>query len=142
MKKEKKHRNFIPQPDYPGGPKGITEFIYKELKYPEDAVPHKVEGTVVLKAEINYKGDVIDAKIISSLFPSCDEEAIRVVKLLKFKIEKIRDLKVRFYKTFNIKFKMSIKNTEMIVNYIVLKSEPKKQKLESPKIIINYKINE
>lgn len=95
-----------------------------------------------MKAEINYKGDVIDAKIISSLFPSCDEEAIRVVKLLKFKIEKIRDLKVRFYKTFNIKFKMSIKNTEMIVNYIVLKSEPKKQKLESPKIIINYKINE
>jgi len=140
LKKEKKHRNFIPQPDYPGGPKGITEFIYKELKYPEDAVPHKVEGTVVLKAEINYKGDVIDAKIISSLFPSCDEEAIRVVKLLKFKIEKIRDLKVRFYKTFNIKFKMPIKTAEVIVNYTVLKTEPKKQKLESPKINFTYKI--
>jgi len=140
LKKEKKHRNFIPQPDYPGGPKGITEFIYAQLKYPEDAIPHKVEGTVVLKAEIDYKGVVIDAKIISSLFPSCDEEAIRVVKLLKFKIEKIRDLKVRFYKTFNIKFKMPIKTAEVIVNYTVLKTEPKKQKLESPKINFTYKI--
>lgn len=140
MKKEKKHRNFIPQPDYPGGPKGITEFIYKELKYPEDAIPHKVEGTVVLKAEINYKGDVIDAKIISSLFPSCDEEAIRVVKLLKFKIEKIRDLKVRYYKTFNIKFKMLLRTSELVINYTVLKNESTKPLIEIPKYIINYKL--
>lgn len=140
MKKEKKRKSFIPQPDYPGGPKGITEFIYSQLKYPEEAIQHKIEGTVVLKAEINYKGVVIDARIISSLFPACDEEAIRVVKLLKFKIDKIRDLKVSYFKTFNIKFKVPIKSLDLVVNYTVIKNETKQPGHESPKIIINYKM--
>ncbi len=140
MKKERKRKSFIPQPDYPGGPKGITEFIYSQLKYPEEAIQHKIEGTVVLKAEINYKGVVIDARIISSLFPACDEEAIRVVKLLKFKIDKIRDLKVSYFKTFNIKFKVPIKSPEFVINYTVLKNTLKKENVIPQKIIINYKI--
>ncbi|HRG68791.1 MAG: energy transducer TonB [Saprospiraceae bacterium] len=138
MKKVKKHKNFIPQPEFLGGPKGITDFIYRELKYPDEAMLHKIEGTVVLKAEINYKGEIIDVKIISSLHPVCDEEAKRVVKLLKFKIEKVRDIKVSFFKTFNIKFKMPPKSNELLLNYSIVQSDKNLTNPASKKL--NYKI--
>jgi TonB family protein len=94
VKKETKAKNFIPKPEYKGGPKALTQFIHDQLKYPKEALDKKIEGTVVLKAEINYRGEVIGTKIISGIGYGCDEEASRVVSLLKFHIDKIRNLKV------------------------------------------------
>ena len=105
MQKEKKDKNFIQKPIYEGGPKAMKEFIGKNLQYPEEAAKQQIEGTVRLNYTINYKGAVIDTKIISSLGYGCDEEAIRLVKLLQFKVPKVHKLKVKFHKNINIHFK-------------------------------------
>ncbi|MBK9643269.1 MAG: hypothetical protein IPO72_18795 [Saprospiraceae bacterium] len=48
-KKHLKEKNFIPQPQYPGGPKAMSKFVEEQLKYPDEAIKHQIEGTVVVK---------------------------------------------------------------------------------------------
>lgn len=106
MKKERKDKHFVKKPFYEGGLKALREFIGKHKKYPKKALEQKIEGTVYLRYTINYKGKVIDAKILSSLGHGCDKEAIRVVKLLKFKVQKNYTGKIKFFKTIQIHFKL------------------------------------
>jgi TonB family protein len=138
-KKHLKEKNFIPQPQYPGGPKAMSKFVSDQLKYPEEAIKHQIEGTVVVKIEINYLGNVVDAHIISGLGHGCDQEAIRVVKLLKFNIAKIHQLKVSFFKTINIGFQLP-KQKEMTLNYQILPEEKKENKSDKPPVTYSYKI--
>jgi hypothetical protein len=44
----------------------------------------KVEGIVSVAFEVNDMGKVENPKIIKRLTPSCNEEALRLVKLLTF----------------------------------------------------------
>lgn len=142
MKKELKSKDFLPSPEYPGGNKALVSFIDAHLKYPNSAKQQNIEGTTIVKAEINYKGDVVNTKILSSLQKDCDEEAERVVKLLKFKVSKIRSMKVSFFKTFHIHFKKSITPLppqQVEVNYKLVPNEDiLKTKNQS---ILSYTIN-
>ncbi len=108
LKKEKKDDSFIKHPFYKGGAQALNDFIYSNLKYPRDAAKNKIEGIVIIKYDINFDGVVLDAKIMKSLGHGCDEEAIRVVKMLKFEVPKNpRKLKVVFHKDIHIHFKMA-----------------------------------
>jgi len=106
MAKEKKDKHFIQKPIYLGGPKGLKTFITKNLQYPKEALEAKVEGSVYVKYTINHKGKVIEVKVISSLGHGCDEEAVRLVKLLEFQVPKNRGLKVKFFKNIRINFNL------------------------------------
>jgi hypothetical protein len=52
----KKSDQFIKLPEYPGGKEQFKEFITSNLKYPKEALEKRVEGTVMLSAEITDKG--------------------------------------------------------------------------------------
>lgn len=106
MKKEKKDKDFLHKPIYPGGMQAIRKLIKEQLRYPEEAKKERIEGTVHLKYTINYLGKVIDAKVISGLGSGCDEEAVRLVKLLKFEVPKNRKVKVLFHKKIQIHFRL------------------------------------
>ena len=107
MAKERKDKSFIKKPIYLGGTKAFRQFLKDNLKYPKKALKAKIEGTVMLRYTIDYKGKVIDAKVLKGIGYGCDEEAIRIVKLLKFEIPKgPRKLKVLFHKENKIKFKL------------------------------------
>jgi periplasmic protein TonB len=71
----------------PPHPVGGLQALYKELatiqRYPEDAKKQKVEGRVFLELVIYKDGSLSDIKVIRGLTPSCDEEAIRAIKLTK-----------------------------------------------------------
>jgi protein TonB len=103
---EKKER-FVKMPIYEGGQKALNKFVAENLRYPADAQKGKIEGTVQVFYIINNKGDVIDAKVTSSLGHGCDEEALRLVKLLKYTIPRNHKLKATFNKKINIHFKLS-----------------------------------
>ncbi|MBK8955914.1 MAG: TonB family protein [Saprospiraceae bacterium] len=126
MKKEKKAKDFLPTPEYPGGNKAMANFIGQNLKYPKNAFDQKIEGTVIIKGEINFEGKVIQTKVLSSLHSECDAEAQRVVSLLQFQVEKIRNAKVIYYKTFHIHFKLPATPPPMQVNYVVTPKESEK----------------
>lgn len=104
MKKERKPKSFLQKPSYPGGPKAMRKFLSEQISYPKAAFAEKIEGTVRLRMDIDYQGKVISAKVLSSLGYGCDEEAIRVVKLLRFHTPKLRKIRAKFHKTINIHF--------------------------------------
>jgi len=105
MDKDSRDKRFIRKPIFKGGNKEFSKFLYGNLRYPKEALKNKVEGLVIVRYDINHKGDVIKAKVISGLGHGCDEEAIRIIKLLKFDIPKgPRKLKVIFHRTTKVKF--------------------------------------
>ena len=106
MKKEKKDKDFLHKPVYPGGIKAIRKFIKENLAYPAEAKEQGIAGTVHLKYTIDHRGKVIEAKVISGLGHGCDEEAIRLVKLLQFEVAKNRKRRVLFHKKIQIHFRL------------------------------------
>jgi TonB family protein len=105
MKKETRQDSFIRQPFYQGGDKALIEFVMKNLKYPKASLANKVEGDVHIRYDIDIKGNVTDVKIISGLDNHCNEEATRVVKLLKFVVpQNPRKLRITFHKKIRIHF--------------------------------------
>ena len=113
MKKEKKEKHFIEKPTYPGGIKAMRQFIRENLKYPEEALQNKIEGSVYCRYDLNYKGKVTSVKVLTSLGYGCDEEAIRLIKALKFTPSKSpRKLRVGFQKTLRIHFKLPKKSVQ------------------------------
>ena len=137
MAKEKKDKNFIKKPVYEGGPKAMKEFVRKNLTYPAEALEKKIEGTVYIKYTIDYRGNVIETKVISSLGHGCDEEAERLVKMLTFKVPKNRGIKVLFHKNIQIHFRLpktpKKANKNMQVTYTYSSQKSKKTSNEEKK---------
>lgn len=106
MKKERKDHQFIKKPYYEGGITAMKKFIKENLSYPQTALQQKIEGTVYIRYTINYKGKVVDTKIITGIGYGCDEEAIRLIKSLEFKVPKNRNLKAVFHKSLQIHFRL------------------------------------
>ena len=104
MKKEKKSKHFLEKAHYEGGSKAMSKFVDEHLKYPKEAQENGIKGTVIIRYTINYQGDVIETKVISGIGYGCDEEAQRVVKLLKFQVGRYRNIKIQFHKTIKIHF--------------------------------------
>ncbi|TVR77540.1 MAG: energy transducer TonB [Saprospirales bacterium] len=119
--REAKDKHFLKKPIYEGGPQAMKQFVAKNLKYPKAALENKVEGVVVVRYSIDKTGKVIKTKVKTGLGYGCDEEAERVVRLLRFTVPKNRKLKVVFHKTIHIRFSLPKKNTgkvEMQVSFV------------------------
>ena len=114
MKRQKKDKHFIKKPIYEGGPLALRQFITKNLRYPKEALKEKIEGTVVIRYSINYKGKVVAAKIIAGLGGGCDAEAKRLVHLLVFTAPKNRGIKALFHRDLQIHFKLPIEQKATI----------------------------
>lgn len=107
MEKSKKSKHFIKKPIYEGGNSAMSDFFKKHMSYPQEALDKKQEGTVQVSYEIDWKGNVSKAKVMNKLGYGLDEEAVRLVKLLKFKIPKEPyKAKVKFGKKTNIHFRI------------------------------------
>jgi len=118
---DKKNKQFIKKPYYKGGTTAFNKFISDNLKYPKEALKNKIEGTVMIKYSIDYKGKVSDVKLIKSLGYGCDEEAVRLIKLLEFEVPKEpRKLRVLFHKETKMFFKLPKKKpAENTVSYSI-----------------------
>jgi len=69
-------------PLFPGGEKALLDFIYSNIQYPEKAKQENIQGRVILRFCINYKGGVEQVTVIKGVDPSLDNEAVRVIKML------------------------------------------------------------
>jgi len=74
---------FMKEANYPGGPAQFLRFLNKSLKYPDVAVKGNIQGTVVVGFKISREGVPSEFKVIQSVDKSLDEEALRVLKLMK-----------------------------------------------------------
>jgi TonB family protein len=69
-------------PEYKGGDKGRMRFLANNVKYPSEALEKGIQGTVILSFIIHKDGKIDKIEIIKGIGGGCDEEAIRVVKLM------------------------------------------------------------
>ncbi|MDR2292699.1 MAG: energy transducer TonB [Prevotellaceae bacterium] len=130
---EKKQKHFLIQPTYPGGNKALSEFITKNLRYPEHAVQNNISGSVHLQYTVNDDGIVESVQVLKGLGYGCDEEAVRIVKLLKFGKVKNRGIRLKTTKKIRINFSKIIKQQKLTYSL-------KRQDDESTKINYTIKI--
>lgn len=69
-------------PSFPGGEPALMSFINSNIQYPEIAKENNLQGRVILRFCVTYKGAVDQVTILKGVDPSLDNEAIRVIKML------------------------------------------------------------
>lgn len=106
MKKERKDKDFVKSPYFEGGRTAMDAYVRKELRYPKEALAQKIEGRVSVQYTIDYKGKVIEARVISGIGHGCDEEAIRIVRQLPFKVPEQGKIKSKYSRKLHIHFRL------------------------------------
>ncbi|RZJ62420.1 MAG: energy transducer TonB [Hymenobacter sp.] len=70
---------------YEGGQEAMYAFIAKELKYPLLAKRNRMQGRCIVSFTLNPDGTMQGIKLVKGVGGGTGEEALRVVRLLKFK---------------------------------------------------------
>ena len=115
-----KSKYFIKKAEYPGGSEALKRFIKNNLRYPKEALMHRVGGRVFLRYEVNEKGKVHSILVVNGLGYGCDEEADRIIRLLKYSQVKNRGMKVSTKFKLTIHFKLP-PVAPIKINYIYTK---------------------
>jgi protein TonB len=67
-------------PQFKGGDAALMDYLNKNIKYPVIAEENGIQGRVVTTFVVERDGSITDVKVIKSVDPSLDKEAVRVVK--------------------------------------------------------------
>ena len=91
----------------------MEKWVYPNLKYPESAVRAGVQGRVMVDFIIDKEGKVTDVRVVKSVDPELDEEAVRVVSASpKWKPGRMGGRKVRTSVTVPVEFRLKKKNSK------------------------------
>ena len=71
--------DYEQMPSFPGGVSALMAYIKENVKYPVDYEEVCVQGRVVITFVVEKDGSISDAKVVKSVYPSLDKEALRVV---------------------------------------------------------------
>ena len=94
-------------PIFPGDDYELLKFISRNLKYPTIAKENGIQGSVIIRFVITKTGSIDKVEVARSLDSACDNEAIRVVKLLpKWTPGQQNGVPVSVWYTIPIKFKL------------------------------------
>ena len=81
------------QPQFPGGERGLINFVNKTREYPYHAYKKGIEGRVLCSFIVGTNGKLSDVRVIrGSGDESLDREALRVIsKMPKWSVGKVGD---------------------------------------------------
>lgn len=92
-------------PQFPGGDSELFTFLAQNLKYPPEAKEIGVSGRVFINFIVEPDGSISNATVKRGIGSGCDEEALRVVRLMpKWSPGKQRGVPVRVQFTLPVKF--------------------------------------
>ena len=66
-------------PSFPGGQQKLMEYLSENTRYPEGLGESCIQGRVILTFVVERDGSISDVKVVRSLDPLLDKEAVRVV---------------------------------------------------------------
>ena len=97
------------KPTFQGGDTNeFTQWVNKRLIYPELAKSKGVQGRVMVQFIVDKNGDVRNVKVIKSVDPSLDKEAVRVVAMSpKWKAGKMKGQAVDVMYVFPVIFNLT-----------------------------------
>jgi TonB family protein len=132
-------------PGYPGGKNAYLKFIKDNVIYPEQAIANKVEGLVYVRYTVDNIGQIVDVEVTKGIGFGCDEEAIRVIRLLKYDPARNRGVKMKVEMKTRINFQLP--KTEPIdiqsgmqINYTTASPVKANSPEPKPQAIYNYTI--
>ena len=99
-------KRFLNLPKYPGGSEAFRKFISANLRYPDAALEARVEGIVIVEYDIHDNGVVQHPRVLKGIGHDCDEEAMRVVGMLRYEKVKNRGVRVKMTTKTNINFRL------------------------------------
>ncbi|RGX97242.1 energy transducer TonB [Segatella copri] len=95
------------KPSFPGGESAMKSYLNSNVKYPAVAQENGVQGRVIVESIIEKDGSMSDVKVIRSVDPSLDREALRVVKAMpKWTPAKLKGIPVRTKCTTPVVFRL------------------------------------
>ena len=105
---EKDYLDVVEQrPEFLGGNEAMAAFLQKNLKYPSQASRANIQGRVFVQFTVGADGKIENVKSIKGIGFGCDEEAVRVIKLMpEWKPGKQSGIPVRVRFTMPIVFQM------------------------------------
>ena len=94
-------------PSFRGGQQKLMQFISDNLRWPEGCEDSCIQGRVVISFMIEKDGSITEPKVVRSLDPAFDKEALRVVEMMpKWNPYSINGERRRMKYTIPISFKM------------------------------------
>jgi TonB family protein len=91
-------------PMYQKGNYALMDFIKENLEYPRQAQLSNIQGTVVLRFVVEPSGLVTNVGVEKGIGGGCDQEALRVLQLIKWYPAKNENKLVRAQMTFPFYF--------------------------------------
>ena len=67
-------------PQFPGGDAALMQYLSSHIKYPVVAEENGIQGRVVCTFVVERNGSITDVRVVKSVDPSLDKEAVRVIK--------------------------------------------------------------
>jgi protein TonB len=67
-------------PEFPGGSGALLKWLNENMSYPPIAQEQGIQGRVSLRFVVRPDGSIDNVEVVKGLDPSCDKEAVRVVK--------------------------------------------------------------
>ena len=67
-------------PSFPGGDAALMSFLSQNVHYPAVAEENGIQGRVVATFIVERDGSISDVRVVKSVDPSLDKEAVRVLK--------------------------------------------------------------
>ena len=93
-------------PSFPGGPAELMKWLSSHIQYPAIAIDICMQGTVIVAFIVEPDGSVSNAKLVRSVDPCIDQEALRLVgQMPKWNPGKRAGIPVRVRCCLPIKFK-------------------------------------
>ena len=94
-------------PEFPGGMAQCLQFLAKNIKYPTIAQENGTQGRVIIQFVVNKDGSIVDPKVVRSVDPYLDKEALRVIMTMpKWKPGMQRGKPVRVKFTVPVMFRL------------------------------------
>lgn len=94
-------------PQFPGGSQELMKFIGQNMRYPLIAVENGIQGRVCVRFLVGKDGTISDVEILRGIDPSCDKEALRIVKLMpKWIPGEMNGKKAKVYHTLPVVFRL------------------------------------
>ena len=88
----------------------LQKWVYQYLKYPEEAVLQGIQGRVMVDFVIEKDGKVSGVRVVKSVSPELDAEAVKVVSASpKWKPGRVNGEKVRTSLTIPVEFRLEKK---------------------------------
>ena len=101
-------------PEFPGGMSACLKFLADHVAYPKEAAEKKIQGRVIVQFVVMKDGFIANSRVIRSVDPLLDAEALRVIGLMpKWKPGTQRGQAVNVKFTMPITFRLDKDSTDM-----------------------------